>query len=558
MIRIASYARYSDDKQSAASIADQHVANRRHASTIGGPVIAEYSDPAISGASLDRPGMQALLRSAYARDIDVVVCESLDRLSRDLEDIAAIYKRLSFAGVRIVTVAEGDIGELHVGLKGTMNRLFLTDLAHKTRRGLRGRALAGKSAGGMSFGYRHVRGETGIRIGEREIEPTEAATVRRIFEAYVAGQSPKSIARSLNAEGVRGPRGAAWSPSTIHGHRERGTGILNNPLYRGELVWNRLIYVKDPVTGKRISRLNPESTWVRVDVPELRIVDEPLWQAAKRRQGPVVEKRAFNRFRRPVYLFSGLTKCGVCGGGYIVSWKDTLACYGSKDRGTCTNRLRITRDEVESRIIRGLQQLLDGRRFERFCAVYEEETQRLEADARATRATAARELAGFERQIQTLVRAIKDGVSARSVADELHRLEHDRDALQQRLAAPAPIILRPDMAKTYRDAVAALTAGLTPDGGHTAAVRGLIARVELVPDAAGQQLQIRLRANPGEVLLLATGTDGPVQLASRPRNQQYLESRRPGDDSLSDAEFLTVHAGLLESLVAAGVCDMWV
>jgi site-specific DNA recombinase len=89
--------------------------------------------------------------------IDVLLAEALDRLSRDKDDIAGLYKRLSFEGIRIDILAEGDISELHVGLKDTMNALFLRDLAAKTHRGLRGRAEAGKLAGGNAFGYQVVR-----------------------------------------------------------------------------------------------------------------------------------------------------------------------------------------------------------------------------------------------------------------------------------------------------------------------------------------------------------------------------------------------------------------
>jgi hypothetical protein len=56
--------------------------------------------------------------------------------------------------VRIVTLAEGDITHLHIGFKGTMNAIFLQDLADKTRRGLRGRVELGKAGGGLCFGYR--------------------------------------------------------------------------------------------------------------------------------------------------------------------------------------------------------------------------------------------------------------------------------------------------------------------------------------------------------------------------------------------------------------------
>ncbi|MER8637017.1 recombinase family protein [Mesorhizobium sp. M1365] len=87
----------------------------------------------------------------------VVLAEAMDRLSRDQEDIAGLFKRMAFGGVRIVTLSEGDVTHLHVGLKGTMNALFLKDLADKTRRGLRGRVEDGKSGGGLCFGYDVVK-----------------------------------------------------------------------------------------------------------------------------------------------------------------------------------------------------------------------------------------------------------------------------------------------------------------------------------------------------------------------------------------------------------------
>ena len=96
--------------------------------------------------------------------------------------------------------------------------------------------------------------------------------------------SPKQIAKNLNRDGVAGPFGGPWSPSTIYGNGKRGTGILNNELYIGRLVWNRLRYVKNPDTGKRVSRLNPASEWMSRNVPHLRIVSDDLWTAAKSRQ----------------------------------------------------------------------------------------------------------------------------------------------------------------------------------------------------------------------------------------------------------------------------------
>jgi DNA invertase Pin-like site-specific DNA recombinase len=82
-----------------------------------------------------------------------VIAEALDRLSRDQEHTAALFKQLAFSGVDLATVAEGTIGELHVGFKGTMNALFLKDLAQKTHRGLRGWVEHGRSGGGRCYGY---------------------------------------------------------------------------------------------------------------------------------------------------------------------------------------------------------------------------------------------------------------------------------------------------------------------------------------------------------------------------------------------------------------------
>ena len=89
------------------------------------------------------------------------MAEALDRLSRDQADTATLFKQLSFHGIRIVTIAVGEITELHVGLKGTMNALYLKDLAVATRRGLEGRVREGRSGGGIFYGYDLVPGDIG-------------------------------------------------------------------------------------------------------------------------------------------------------------------------------------------------------------------------------------------------------------------------------------------------------------------------------------------------------------------------------------------------------------
>src|SRR5262245_5765497 len=137
-MRAVIYARYSSDLQRDASIADQIRLCRERLESEGWQLVASYTDAAMSGAHHLRPGYQKLLEDARNGAFDIVVAEALDRLSRDQEHVAALYKRLRFCDVMLWTLAEGEITALHVGLKGTMNSIFLKDLADKTRRGLRG------------------------------------------------------------------------------------------------------------------------------------------------------------------------------------------------------------------------------------------------------------------------------------------------------------------------------------------------------------------------------------------------------------------------------------
>ena len=143
--RAVIYARYSSDLQSDASIEDQVRLCEERLQSEGHMLVQVYQDRAISGGSVqNRDGIQRLMEAVRLGGVDLVMAEALDRLSRDQEDIAAIYKRLQFAGVTLTTLAEGEISELHIGLKGTMNALFLKDLADKTRRGQRGRGGNGR------------------------------------------------------------------------------------------------------------------------------------------------------------------------------------------------------------------------------------------------------------------------------------------------------------------------------------------------------------------------------------------------------------------------------
>ncbi|MET4341181.1 hypothetical protein ABIC08_002766 [Bradyrhizobium sp. RT9b] len=221
-----------------------------------------------------------MVSEAHANSFDIILSEDLDRLSRSQSDIAQLYEDMNFAEVEIHTLADGLINEMHVGVKGTMAALFLKGLAQKVRRGLGGVVRQGRNPGGDLYGYTPRKGEPGLL----DINPETSAVVKRIFEEYVAGASPRVIAAALNADNIPAPRGGKRNASTINGNTARGQGLLLNERFVGRVVWNKRRSVKDPKTGRRITRTNPESEWVTQDVPGLRILDDNLFEAARARR----------------------------------------------------------------------------------------------------------------------------------------------------------------------------------------------------------------------------------------------------------------------------------
>jgi DNA invertase Pin-like site-specific DNA recombinase len=212
--------------------------------------------------------------------------DDTSRPSRTTEDALTIFKRLNFAGVQLIAVGQGissdnEQSEMLVTVHGLVDSLYVKELAKKTHRGMEGVALRGLHTGGRIFGYDTV--SLGEGAGKKLVaNPSEAATVRRIFELSAGGHSLKGIARTLNAENVPSPRrredrlGGEWCPTAI---RE----MLKNELNIGKIIWNRSKFVKVPGTNKRRRRPRPESEWLRASNPRLAIVPADLWSAVRAR-----------------------------------------------------------------------------------------------------------------------------------------------------------------------------------------------------------------------------------------------------------------------------------
>jgi hypothetical protein len=382
---------------------------------------------------------------------------------------------------------------------------------------------------------------------KREVDPEQAKWVRQIFEWYAEGHAPRWIAAELNKRGIKSARGGTWAASAIYGDMTKNTGLLNNELYVGRYVWNRSNWVKDPDTGKRKRIARDESEWIVSEKPELRIVPDDLWQRVKARQLDQVAKsgairEALHRNARtgaaPKYLFSGLLKCGVCGGTYIISGQYSYRCSTNVNRGdaACSNRVTVSRAIVEGRLLEAIKdELFTPEGIELFKAEVRRILSEKHTEANANTQKTKRQLEKMETEIANIMKAIKAGIITPTTKAELERAEAKKSELERTLSGESDVFknietILPRAVDRYR--------AMLDDLGNTLQREVVRARnqikalvdgeVRLVPTKAGG-LDAELSGNYLGLLSLAkkdpgTSRSGALQLSlvAGARNQRYL------------------------------------
>jgi site-specific DNA recombinase len=456
----AIYARYSSENQRPESIEDQVAACRRLAGQRGFTIVEDYvySDQAQSGARKDRPGLAALLSSAERRQFQVVLVDDLSRLARDNYLMLSVLAELHFAGVRVVSVADGldshdEEATLGIQIRGIFNELQLRDLKNKTLRGQIGQKQRGFSVGEHTYGYRSVavgatrldkKGRLRPEGYKMEIDPQEAAMVLRIFRTYADGLSVIRIVRLLNDENVPGRIRSrkGWSPATV-------SRMLDNEKYIGHWVWNKTEQRRDPRTGRRRCFPKPASEWVIQEDESLRIVPQDLWEQVRSRRKEVrrswpggIGQRGFSPQQGgrekyfPTHLLSGAMVCGKCGatiaqvsgkgGGYY-------GCIGAT-KGSCDNKLLVRRSLVEKIILDTVQeQLSDPPHIEYVLRRVEAEVAKLYTHVPESIHLKEVELTAEGRRLANFVDFIGEGRGSRTLAQALLESERKVEALKEEL-----------------------------------------------------------------------------------------------------------------------------
>jgi DNA invertase Pin-like site-specific DNA recombinase len=491
-MRAAILSRFSSDKQRDTSCDDQIRVCAARAQREGWPVVATYRDHAISGTVpvAQRPDGARMLADALAARFDVLLLEGLDRLTRDAAEQERIVRRLEFRGIRLIGVSDGydstsKARKLHRGMRGLINEIYLDDLRDKVHRGLDGLVARRLNAGGLPYGYRSVAAEGGRRL---EVDEEKAIWVRHIYARSAAGVSARAIAAELNHRRVPAPRGGTWAFSAIYGSPNKGCGILNNTVYRGLYVWNRSQWLKDPDTGRRRRIERPRAEWREVDLPHLRIVPDALWHAARARIGA---RKPGEPTRAPRAAFSGLLRCGRCGGAVVAVSKYQYGCAARKDRGpSVCDGVRVNRRALEQTLLNFIRRDLLSAAAERRLLelIHDDLRERRRTAAGADRATRER-LVALDRQVANLVDAIAAAGISPALKERLAAAEAARERARAELAqaaAPLPPEAVPRALERIRRAVFEIERNLRRVRDEArAALKGLLGEIRLVPDRDG-------------------------------------------------------------------------
>lgn len=512
---VSIYARYSTDRQDSRSIEDQTRRCRALATTHGYRVAAEYADAAISGSHTDRARLQRLLADARRGSFRAVIVDDLSRLSRDLGDTwRIVFQDLACVGIKVIDASTGmasdsDGARLTFGAMALVNDTFLQLVKKETHRGLEGRALQGFATGGKCYGYSSVQEENPPDPEHPRrvpvIEPTEAAIVVRMFQAFAAGQSCQRIAYTLNDEGIPAPhdggkgykQGRGWGHTTIR-------AMLLNDRYIGHWTWNRQKWVRVPGKRSRRALARPAAEHVTKEIPTLRIIPADLWDRAqarfpKRQKG---KGRAMGGGKMGSTLLTGLLRCGACGGSLVIvsrRHKNGIAyanfgCTVNRSRGDaiCANARTVSEKKVTHAVIGALKtQLTTPAMLGRFQVTFTKAfNQANGGEAARERKEMEKELATAETRVKNVTAALaKIGFSAAlaaQLAEEEKRVSDAKGRLAQAGARTSKVLPHPRRIETY---IRNLLAVLETDKD---AARTLLARhmppLVLTPDASSYRI----------------------------------------------------------------------
>jgi site-specific DNA recombinase len=503
-IRTAIYCRYSSDEQTHSierQTADLEKIAPRWDLKLNKQLY--FSDAAQSATTLfDRPGLTRQLLDAAEKGLfDVVLVEHTDRLARKQADMFWLVEQFKSFKIKIFTPS-GEVDPLRLTFESYQNEQFSVMLSGRVKSGQDNAVRDGRIPHGLGFGY--VNGETKVK------NPDQALVVVRIFRECATGKSPRNIAVDLTRDEIPSPSGGEWTFQTVN-------KILQNEIYIGVYVRNRIRRIRNYNTGKRDAHKTSADDLVTADHPDLRIVDQSLWDAAQAvrrdRANKTFGGRQIERatVARKLHPFAGLFHCADCGSKMIIAGSGrngdrSIACSEAWWRSTtCKHRksyslARLTKHATE----RMHEHLTDPEFMKERASERAKQLASFEREANSSRETTQRELDRVDLRIKKLMRLIEDDDGddvPQDLMDRNRELRAEHKGLTQRLAALdaqcSGATMHPNAQKALARDVDTLHKMLKENPDDPAcrmALGNLIERVAVHPTGNGQPYDVSLFA----------------------------------------------------------------
>lgn len=453
------------------SVTRQREHAKAYAKSKGWEVPEEYifSDDGISGAEfVKRPGLIRLMNSLKPKPpFQVLVMSEESRLGREQIQTAYAFQQLMDAGVRVFFYLTDQERTLNTAMDKVM--LSLTNFAAEMERekcqqrvydSLLRKAKAGHVTGGKVFGYdNHVvagavpdaQGNPRRSHVELRINEAEADVVRRIFQLYAEGRGFTNIAKTLNNEGAACPRPRpltrpkGWAASSVR-------QIILRKLYVGHQIWNRT--KKRLPSGAKKARWRPESQWLVIPVPHLRIITPELWTQAQERWTHVRQlylKSTNGRLLgRPTnghesrYLLTGFSTCKTCNGSLCVQSErrnarrtDYYACTTHIRRGAtaCAEAMYAPMEALDRAVLAAIEQdVLHPAVLTKALGKALQQLRPQDEAPSVRRSALQKELAKVEGALARLTHAVVEGGSLATLLDEMKKYEEQKTRLATELA----------------------------------------------------------------------------------------------------------------------------
>ncbi len=407
--KVVIYARFSSHSQTEQSIEGQLRECYEFAKRNDYVVVNEYIDRAISGMTDNRPAFLQMIEDSKKKEFDYVLVYQLDRFARSRYDSANYKAKLKKNGVRVLSarenISDDASGVLMESVLEGMAEYYSKELGQKVKRGINESLIKGNYIGGsVNLGYKIVDKKWAV-------EPQEASLVEEIFKQYANGKFAKEICVDLNNKGFRNKQGRKFTVEII-------AKMLRNRKYIGEFSCNGVVYnniVPPIISTSLFEKCN-------------KIMDQH-------------KHRQKHKNRVEDYILSSKLFCGYC--GCTMTAESGNGKLGTRHRYyKCRNRKHaikkcesktVRKEYIENLIVEATRKhILTKSRVEQIAKLIADQYN-ADLGENLELINLQVQLKEIDKQIESLITAIMNGLNSKSVELKIKQLENEKSFLTEKM-----------------------------------------------------------------------------------------------------------------------------